>query len=107
MPHLEITETILAYCNIVNNAPNKSFGQLPDISPKNLTFLKTFYSEFPYIKVWFTDQTSKPLETEDKINITLLTVCSYHATYAFQSEPTLYSCLSRSSLLKTGAKYEV
>ena len=35
-------------------------------------FLKTLNSEFSYIKVWFTDQNSKPLETEDKINIPLV-----------------------------------
>ena len=40
--------------------PNKSFGQLLDISPKNFIFLKIFYSEFSYIEVWFTDQNSKP-----------------------------------------------
>ena len=52
--------------------PNKSFGQLLDISPKNFIFLKTFDSEFSYIEVWFTDQNSNPLEIEDKINITLV-----------------------------------
>ena len=84
VPHLEITEVVLVYCNIVNNdyqqdsrvlytfVPNKSFGQLLDISPKNFIFLKTFDSEFSYIEVWFTDQNSKPLEIEDKINITLV-----------------------------------
>ena len=51
---------------------NKSLGQLLDISPKNFIFLKTFDSEFLYTEVWFTDQTSKPLEIEDKINITLV-----------------------------------
>ena len=53
--------------------PNKSFRQLLDISPKNITFLQTFDSEFSYIEVWFTDQNSKPLEIKDKINITLVT----------------------------------
>ena len=84
LPHLEITEVILVYFNIVNNdyqqdsrvlytfVPNKSFGQLLDISPKNFLFLKTFNSEFSYIEVWFTDQNSKPLEIEDKISITLV-----------------------------------
>ena len=79
--HLEITELVLVHCNIVNNdyqqdsrvlytfVPNKLFGQLLDISPKNSIFLKTFNSEFSCIAVWFTDQISKPLETEDKINI--------------------------------------
>ena len=52
--------------------PNKSFGKLLDISPKNFIFLKTFDSKFSYSEVWFTDQNSKPLEIEDKINITLV-----------------------------------
>ena len=52
--------------------PNKSFGQLLDISPKNVIFLKTFYLEFSYIEVWFTDQNSKPLEIEDKLKITFI-----------------------------------
>ena len=84
MPHLEIIEVILVHCNIVNNnyqqdsrvlytfVPNKSFGQLLDISSKNFIFLKSFNLEFSYIEVWFTDQNSKPLEMEDKTNITLV-----------------------------------
>ena len=82
VPHLEITEVITIHCNIINNdyqqdsrvlytfIANKSFGQLLDISPKNFIFLKTFDSEFSYIEVWCTDQNSKLLEIEDKINIT-------------------------------------
>ena len=73
-PHLEITEVLLVHCNIINNSyqrhsrvlytfvPNKSFGQLLDISPKNFIFLKTFASKFSYIEAWFTDQSYKPLE---------------------------------------------
>ena len=84
VPCLEINDVVLAHCNIVNNSypqdsrvlytfiSNKSFGQLLDISRKNLIFLKTFNSEFSYIEVWFTDQNSKPLGVEDKINITLV-----------------------------------
>ena len=84
VPRLEITKVILVHCNIVNNyyqqdsralftfVPNKSFGQLLDILPKTFIFLKTFNSEFSHIEVWFTDQNSKPLEIEDKINITLV-----------------------------------
>ena len=72
-PHLEITEVVLVHCNIVNNdyqqdlrvlytfVPNKSFGQLLDISPKKILFLKTFDSKFSYIEVWFTDQNCKLL----------------------------------------------
>ena len=51
--------------------PNKSFGQLLDISPKNVIFLKTFDSEFLCIEVWFTYQNSNPLQIEDEINVTL------------------------------------
>ena len=87
MPHLEMTEVILIHCNIINNDyqqnsrvlytfdPNISFRQLLDISPKNFRFLKfltTFDLEFSYIEVWFTDQNSKPLKAENKINITLV-----------------------------------
>ena len=84
VPHLEITEVVLVHCNIVNNdyqqdsrvlyifVPKKSFGQLLDISHKMFIILKTFDSEFPCTEVWFTDQNSKPLEIEDKINITLV-----------------------------------
>ena len=57
--------------------PNKSFVHLLDISPKNLIFLKTFNSELSYIEVWFTDQNSKPLEIEDKIDTTLVFNESY------------------------------
>ena len=50
VPHLEITEVVLIHCNIVNNnyqqhsrvlytfVPNKSFGQLLDISSKSFIF---------------------------------------------------------------------
>ena len=85
VPHLETTEIALIHCNIVNNdyqqdlrvlytfVPNKSFGQLSDISPKNFIFSKTFNSKISCIEVWFTDQNSKPLEIENKINIPLVT----------------------------------
>ena len=51
-PHLEINEVVLVECNIANNncqqnsrflytfIPNKSVGQLLDISPENFIFLK-------------------------------------------------------------------
>ena len=50
---------------------NELFGLLLDISPKYFIFSKTFSSEFLYVEIWFTDQNSKPLKIEDKINITL------------------------------------
>ena len=59
--------------------PNKSFGQLLDISPKKFIFSKIFNSEFSYIELWLFDQNSKPLEIEEEINITL--VINSLATY--------------------------
>ena len=38
--------------------PNRPFGILLKISPKNHVFLETFNSEFQEIEVWFTDQNS-------------------------------------------------
>ena len=54
---LEINEVVLMHCNVVNNSyeqnsralhtfvSNESFGQLLDISPKNIYILKTFNSD--------------------------------------------------------------
>ena len=84
VPHLEVVESVLVHCNLVNNdyqqhsrilytfVPNKKFRSLLEISPANHVFLKTFNSEFQEVKIWFTDQASSPLEVEDKINITLI-----------------------------------
>ena len=88
VPHLEITEVVLVHCNMVNNdyqhdlpvlysfVPNKSqisnFGSLLDISPSNHIFLKTFNSEYDEIVEWFTDQNSKLLEIEDRINLAMV-----------------------------------
>ena len=84
VPDLEVVEVVLVYCNLVNNdyqqesrtlytfIPNKTFGSLLEIPPRNHVFLKTFNSEFRELKVWFTDQKSRPLEVEDKINVTLI-----------------------------------
>ena len=55
VPYLEIIEVVLIHYNVVNSYqqnsrvlykffPNKSFGQLLDISPKNFVLLKTFDS---------------------------------------------------------------
>ena len=67
VPHLEITEVVLFHYRIVNNdyqhdsrvlysfVPNKSFGQLLNISPKKTFLKKTFNSEFWHIEEWFTN----------------------------------------------------
>ena len=57
--------------------PNKPYGSLLEILPTNHIVLKTFNSEFQEIKVWFADQTSKPLEVEERINVTLIK-CNSH-----------------------------
>ena len=86
VPYLEITEVILIHWNVFNNIyqqnsrvlytfiPNKSFGQLSDVSPEKILFSNIFDSEFSYFhfQVCFTVQNSNPLEIEDKINITLV-----------------------------------
>ena len=58
VPRFEITDVVLVHCNIAysdyqhnsrvlyKSVPNKLFGQLSDISPEYLIFLKTFNSEF-------------------------------------------------------------
>ena len=83
--HLDITEVVLVYCNLVNNdyqqdsrilytfVPNKPFGILLEISPANHIFLNAFNSELYQTRVWFKDQNSKPLEVKHKINLTLIT----------------------------------
>ena len=69
--HFEINEVVLVHCNIFNNnyqhdsrvlytfVPNKSFGQLLNILPKNFIFLKTcnfiHFISFSYNELWFTD----------------------------------------------------
>ena len=52
--------------------PKKPSGSLLEISPTNHIFLKTLNSEYNEIEVWFTDQNSKPLEIEDRINLTMV-----------------------------------
>ena len=81
---LGIREVVLVHFNMVNDGyqqdsrvlytfvPNKSFGSLLDISPSNHISLKTFNLEYHEIVVWLTDQNSKPLEIEDRINLTMV-----------------------------------
>ena len=72
--HLDITEVL------VNNdyqrdsrvlykfVPNKWCDQLLDISPKVYIFQNIYFRVLLY-EMRFTDQNSKPLEIEDKVNI--------------------------------------
>ena len=84
VPKSESVEVVLVHCNLVNNnyrqalkvlfafVPNKQFGQLINISPHSLTMLGTTNTQFSFIEVWFTDQNSELLETEDNVNLTLI-----------------------------------
>ena len=84
MPKLESVKVILVHCNLVKNdcqhaskvlftfAPNKKFGQLLNISPHVFTMMNTVNTEFSSVEVWFTDQSSKVLEIEDNVNLTLI-----------------------------------
>ena len=84
VPYLEVVDLVLVHYNLVNNdykqdstilytfVPNKTFESLLEISQRNHIFVNTFNSEFQEIKIWFTDQTSKPLEIGDKTNLTLI-----------------------------------
>ena len=72
------------HCNLVKNdyqhaskvlfsfVPNKQFGQLLNISPHVFTMINTVNTEFSSVEVWFTDQSSKALEIEDNVNLTLI-----------------------------------
>ena len=84
VPKLESVELVLVHCNLVKNdyqqaskvlfsfVPNKKFGKLLNISPHVFTMMNTINTEFSSVEVWFTDQSSKPLEIEDNINLTLI-----------------------------------
>ena len=84
VPKLESVEVVLVHCNLVKNdyqhsskvlfsfVPNKQFGQLTNISPNTLTMMNTVNTEFSFIDVWFTDQSSKALENEDNVDLTLI-----------------------------------
>ena len=76
VPKLESFEVVLVHCNLVKNDyqhrskvlltffPNKQFEQLINISPHSLTMMSTVNTEFSFVEVWFTDQSSKALEIE-------------------------------------------
>ena len=65
VPNLEITEVVLVHCNIINNDYQQDSRVLYTFLPN------TSNSEFSYIEVWSLIN-YKPLEIEDKINITLV-----------------------------------
>ena len=84
VPKLESVEVVLVNCNLVkidyqhaskfliSFVPNKQFGHLINISPHSLTMINTINTEFSFVEVWFTDQSSKALEIEGNVNLTLI-----------------------------------
>ena len=84
VPKLKSVEVILVHCNLVKNdyqhtskvlctfVPNKEFGQLLNISTHVFTMMNTVNTELSYVEEWFTDQSSKALEIEDNVNLTLI-----------------------------------
>ena len=83
VPVLEVVEVVLVQCSLVGNqyqekseliytfTPNKSYAYLLNVEPSNLVFLKTYNTEFYEIIITFQDQNGRPLEIEDKVNLTL------------------------------------
>ena len=84
VPKLESAEIVLVHCNLVKNdyqhtskvlfsfVPNKKFVNLLNISPRAFTMMNTINTVFSSVEVWFTDQSSKALEIEDNVNLTLI-----------------------------------
>ena len=84
VPRIESVEVALVHCNLVESdyqhtskvlftfVPNKKFGEIINISPHAFTMMNTVNTEFSYVEVWFTDQSSKALEIEDNVNLTLI-----------------------------------
>ena len=82
VPSLQVVEVVLVQCNLVDNhyqpksevvytfTPNKSYAYLLNVEPSNLVFLKTYNTEFDEIIIPFTDQNGRPLEIDDKVNLT-------------------------------------
>ena len=84
VPKFESVEVVLVHCNLVKNdyqyaskvlfsfVPNKQFRQLLNISPHVFKMMNTVNTEFSSVEVWFTNQSSKALEIDDNVNLTLI-----------------------------------
>ena len=84
VPRLENVEVVLVHCNLVNNSyqqasrvlftfvPTKQYGQIINISPHSLVFLKTMNTDFSETEIWFANQNNNALEIEDNVNISLI-----------------------------------
>ena len=85
VPSLEVVEVVLVQCNLVDNQyqqnsevwytfkPNKFYTYVLNVEASNLVFFKTYNTEFDEIIITFTHQNGRPLETEGKVSVALLT----------------------------------
>ena len=81
---LVFTIIVLVQCNLVDNQyqqmsevlhtfkPNKPYAYLLNVEPSNLVFWKNYNTDFDEINITFMNQNGRPLEIEDKVNLTLL-----------------------------------
>ena len=81
VPKLESVEVVLVHCNLVKNDYNMhqkyylvlfQIKNLNNISPHVFTMMNTINTEFSSVEVWSTDQSSKALEIENNVNLTLI-----------------------------------
>ena len=84
VPSLEVVDVVLVQCNLVDSqyqqksevlyifAHSKSYAYLLNVEASNSIFLKTLSTEFDEFIIEFTDQNSRLLEIEDKVNLTFL-----------------------------------
>ena len=85
---IEVVQVVLVQCNLVDNqyqkksevlymfTPNNSNNYLLNVEPSNLTFLKTYKTEFVDVDLsicWsLADPNGRLLEIKHKVNLTLL-----------------------------------
>ena len=84
VPSLVVLEVVLVQRNLVDNqyqqnskvlytfTQSKSYDYSLNVEPNKLVLLKTYSPEFDEIILTFTDYNGRPLEIEDKVNLTLL-----------------------------------
>ena len=75
--------------------PNKSYVYLLNVGQSNLVFFNNCNTEFDPITIIFNDGNGRPLEKEDKINLTLLVI----EIARYFKEPRTRKCAKRCGFL--------
>ena len=57
---------------IYNFTPKKSYTYLLNVEPSTLVFLEAYNTEFDETIITFSDQNDRPLEIDNKVNLTVL-----------------------------------